>query len=90
MASHHSGLVVRGLPAFNADLLQVHLTRYADDRSRRRKGLTVHQQVAGAEADDGVIAPALAAVQAGCVNSAMATLVAADAGLRTGLAPPTS
>lgn len=83
--SHHSALVVRGLPAFNADLLQVHLTRCADDLSRRRKGLTVHQQVAGAEPEDGVIAPAPAVVQAGWVNGPMASLVAADAALHTGL-----
>ena len=54
-ASHHSALVLHGLPAYSADLRQVHLTRTADTWSRRRPGLTLHQMVPGAATTDGVI-----------------------------------
>lgn len=85
VASHHSALVLHGLPTFAADLGQVHLTRVGDPWSRKRRGLTVHRQVVGATAVDGVIAPALAVVQAGCINGPMASLVAADAAIHCGL-----
>jgi hypothetical protein len=85
VASHHSALVERALPAYAADLRQVHLTRTADSWSRRRRGLTVHGQISGATVTDGVIAPAIAVAQAGCVNGPMAGLIAADAALRIGL-----
>ena len=83
-ASHHSALVLHGLPAYSADLHQVHLTRTADTWSRRRPGLTLHQMVPGAATTDGVIDLAVAVVQAGCVNGSMAALVAADAALHRG------
>ncbi len=85
IASHHSALVAHGLPTFAADLGQVHLTRAGDPWSRRRGGLTVHRQVVGATAADRVIAPAVAVVQAGCVNGPMASLIAADAAIHCGL-----
>jgi hypothetical protein len=85
VGSHHSALVLRGVPAFCADLRQVHLTRTADTWSRRRAGLTLHQMVPGAGATEGVIDLAVAVVQAGCVNGSMAALVAADAALHRGL-----
>jgi hypothetical protein len=85
VASHHSALVLQGLPTYHADLRQVHLTRTADAWSRRRQGLTLHQMVPGAAAADGVIDLAVAVVQAGCVNGSMAALVAADAALHRGL-----
>jgi hypothetical protein len=85
VASHHSALVLSGVPAFSADLRQVHLTRVADTWSRRRRGLTLHQMVPGAVATDGVIDLAVAVVQAGCLNGSMAALVAADAALHRGL-----
>jgi hypothetical protein len=47
VASHHSALVLHALPAFAADLGQVHLTRVGDPWSRKRRGLTVHRQVVG-------------------------------------------
>ena len=84
VASHHSALVLAGLPAYSADLRQVHLTRTADNWSRRRQGLTLHQMVPGAAVVDGVIDLAVAVVQAGCVNGSMAALIAADAALHRG------
>jgi very-short-patch-repair endonuclease len=81
MASHHSALVLNGLPAYAADLRQVHLTRSKDTWSRRRPGLTVHQRVPGAWAVDGVIDTGTAIVQTGTTNGPMAALIAADAAL---------
>jgi hypothetical protein len=49
VASPDSGLVLRGLPTFAADFRQVHVTRVASRQSRRRRGLTVHRSVIGAE-----------------------------------------
>ena len=88
VASHHSALVLHGVPAFAADLRQVHLTRTADSWSRRRAGLTLHEMVPGAVATDGVMDLAVAVVQAGCVNGSMAALVAADAALHRGRLGP--
>jgi hypothetical protein len=85
VASHHSALVVRRLPTYAADLRQVHLTRTADRWSRRRPGLTQHEMVTGARAEDGIIDVALAIAQTGCVNGSMSALVAADAALHRGL-----
>jgi Transcriptional regulator, AbiEi antitoxin len=81
VASHHSGLVLHGLPTFAADLRQVHVTRVASRQSRRRRGLTVHQSVIGAEMADGVIGVADACMGVGCINGSMAALIAADAAL---------
>jgi hypothetical protein len=88
VASHHSALVLRGLPIFVADLRQVHLTRVEDDHSRSRRGLTVHERVVGATSADGVIEPAVAVVQTGMVNGPMAALVAADAALHRKVVRP--
>lgn len=85
VASHHSALVLHGLPTFAADLHQVHLTRTEDDHSRRRPGLTVHQRLVGAERDDVRMAPAVAVVQAGLSGTGVTALVAADAALHRGL-----
>lgn len=86
VASHHSGLVLRSLPVYRSDLSRVHLTRTHDTLSRRRPGLTLHEQVIGAGSRDGLIDPAVACIQAGITNGAMAGLVAADALLHRGLA----
>jgi hypothetical protein len=80
-ASHHSALVLHDLPAFAADLRQVHLTRLDDTDSRRRRGLTVHQCVPGSSTSEGVIDVATAVVQSGIQNGPMAALVAGDAAL---------
>lgn len=85
VASHHSALVLTGLPVFAADLRQVHLTRSADNQSRRRRGLTVHQHVAGSAHRDLVMEVGVAIVQTGVTNGSMAALVAADAAAHRGL-----
>ena len=81
VASHHSALVLHSLPVFSADLRQVHLSRTQDDHSRSRHGLTIHESVPGAGMSGPVIEPAVAIVQTGIVNGAMAALIAADAAL---------
>lgn len=81
VASHHSALVLHSLPIFAADLRQVHLSRVEDDHSRARRGLTVHESVPGASVSRSVIEPAVAVVQTGIVNGAIAALVAADTAL---------
>ena len=81
VASHHSALVLGSLPIFAADLRQVHVTRVADDHSRKRDRLSVHEQVVGAGSERGIIETAVAVVQTGAVNGPMAALVAADAAL---------
>jgi hypothetical protein len=63
LASHHSALVLASLPIFAADLRQVHVTRARDELSRKRRGLSVHEQVSGARSEAGVIEPAVAIVQ---------------------------
>jgi len=85
VASHHSALVLHGLPIFAADLRQVHVTRVDDDHSRSRRGLTVHEAVLGATTTGAVIEPSVAVVQTGMVNGPMASLIAADAALHRGL-----
>ena len=84
-ASHHSALVLHDLPAFAADLRQVHLTRVDDTLSRRRSGLTVHGRVLGASMHEGLIDVATAVVQTGLENGPMAALIAADAALHRAL-----
>ncbi len=81
VASHHSALVLASLPIFRADLRRVHVTRTGDELSRKRDRLTVHEQVVGASCEGGAIDTAVAIVQTGVVNGAMAGLVAADAAL---------
>lgn len=85
VASHHSALVLHGLPTYATDLRQVHLMRTHDDHSRRRPGLTLHGCVDGARHDETSIDPALAVVQAGLLGSAVSSLVAADAALHRGI-----
>ncbi len=86
VASHHSALVLLGLPIFDADLDRVHVSRTRDRLSRQRSGLTVHEQVPGSTAGDGVIEVSVAVVQTGVVNGPMAALIAADAALHRQLA----
>ncbi|GAA1876708.1 hypothetical protein [Lapillicoccus jejuensis] len=85
VASHHSALVMHGLPTYAADLRQVHLMRTQDDHSRRRPGLTLHRCVDGAGHDATSVEPAVAVVQAGLLGSAVSSLVAADAAVHRGL-----
>src|SRR5690349_18653536 len=44
-ASHHTALVLHGLPTYAADLRQVHVTRLGHGQFRRRPGLTVHERL---------------------------------------------
>jgi hypothetical protein len=85
VASHHSALVLHGLPIFAADPRQVHVTRVDDNHSRSRGGLTVHEAVLGARAIGAVVEPSVAVVQTGMVNGPMASLIAADAALHRGV-----
>lgn len=75
VASHHSALVLHGLPVFGADLRRIHLTRTKDTWSRRRGLLNIHQMVGGATYDGGVMEPAVAIVQSGVENGPLAALV---------------
>ena len=81
VASHHSALVLRGVPAFSADLRQVHLTRTRGHLVPTPPRPDASSDGSGCRRDDGVIDLAVAVAQAGCVNGAMAALVAADAAL---------
>ncbi len=77
--SHHSLLILRGLPTLKADLACVHLTRLADTASRHRTGAVIHPQV------DGPVTLAQAIVQTGQLNGPLDALVAADAALHRAL-----
>lgn len=88
VASNHSALVLASLPIFAADLRQVHVTRARDDLSRKRRGLSIHEQVGGAKSEAGVIEPAVAIVQTGVINGPLAGLVAADAALHRQIITP--
>jgi hypothetical protein len=48
MASHHSALVLHGLPTYLADLATVHLTRTIEGSSRRGPGVVLHPRLPGA------------------------------------------
>jgi hypothetical protein len=86
-ASHHSELLRLGLPAFGADLREVHLVRTQQDRQqRRRPGVAVHRPVSTEALDRaGRVHPALAIVQHGLTGPAVGALCAADAALRAEL-----
>lgn len=81
VASHHTGLVLRSLPTFAADLRQVHVTRVDSGQFRRRAGLTVHERSNGLQPLDGVIDVGSAILGTGRCNGQMAALIAADAAL---------
>lgn len=79
--SHHTALVLHALPAFAADLRQVHVTRLDGGQFRRRRGLTVHERGSGGPTDDGDLSLAAGIVGTARLNGAMAGLIAADAAL---------
>jgi very-short-patch-repair endonuclease len=81
MASHHSAMVLQGLPTHLADLSTVHLTRTIEGSSRRRPGVVLHPRLPGLPPADRVPV-ATAIVQAGLVGHPLTALVAADAALR--------
>lgn len=99
VASHHSALVLHGIPLWKSDLTVAHLCRTADDHSRHRTSAFLHPACGVAP----VLAPgdyltvpvAHAVVQVGLipVGPGLATfpfesLVAADAALQRGLVIP--
>ncbi len=84
-ASHHSRLLMVGIPVWRADLSRVHLTRVTDRGSRSRDGYRVHPAIAGLQVRDTPLGPgtsiAGAIVQTGILNGPMDALIAADAAL---------
>lgn len=87
-ASHHTALVLHGLPTYAADLRQVHVTRLGHGQFRRRSGLTVHERLPESRTTatilDSVVDIGTAVMDTVRLNGLMAGLVAADAALHTG------
>lgn len=87
-ASHHTALVLHGLPTYAADLRQVHVTRLGHGQFRRRSGLTVHESFpesrATATISGGLVDIGTAVLDTVRLNGLMAGLVAADAALNSG------
>jgi hypothetical protein len=87
-ASHHTALVLHGLPTYAADLRQVHLTRLGPGQFRRRRSLTVHERLPDSRTTatirDSVVDIATAVIDTVRLNGLMAGLVAADAALHIG------
>lgn len=99
--SHHSRLLVSGLPVFAADLATVHLTSLAESRggvSVGRRGVAVHRKVADLHLPEVLstsgevlaraplgVPVAWACVQAGLLGGPEAFVVSSDAALRTGV-----
>jgi very-short-patch-repair endonuclease len=93
VASHHSAVLLHGLPRISPDLRTVHVARAVDRQTRRGHGLAVHPAAGVATAIDRewgrsttlAVPVALAVVQTGMVNGAVDSLVAGDAALRLGM-----
>ncbi|WP_345506841.1 hypothetical protein [Terrabacter aeriphilus] len=94
--SHHSLVVLAGLPVWRADLSAVHVTRVADQVTRRRPHVVSHSAVPGLVPTTpapqpgppavGPLVPlAVAVVQTGLVAGSMDAAICADAALRCGL-----
>lgn len=86
-ATHHSALTVYKLPLLQPDLGVVHVGSLAAGRPRRGKGHVLHvlpRQTAFAQCTPPAVAPAVAVVQVGILQSSRAALVAADQALRRG------
>ena len=94
--SHHSCLVVGGLPTFAADLATVHVTALVTAKggvSVARRGVSVHRRIGNLRVPSSsepaphrprLVPTAWAAVQAGLLAGPEAFLVPADAALRAG------
>lgn len=78
-ASHHSAVLLHGLPTWRADLATVHVCRRTDRQSRRGNGLSVHPSVGNFPG--AVLPPAIAVLQAGMLAGPESALVSADAAL---------
>lgn len=101
VVSHHSALVLLGLPAHGVDLATVHLMLTGSERGPasgsavRRRGLVLHRRLPDPvpprtgdvplPSTAAHVPPALAIVQAGLSGSAVSALVAADAALHRGV-----
>ena len=84
--SHYSALLLKGLPADDADLGRVHLTRIADRQSRKQPAFTLHTALGCLLGERTQLAVAI--VQTGGVTTALSALAAADAALHRGLVTP--
>lgn len=80
VVSHHSCLVLQGLPTYAAGLEVVHLTHRTRLSDKSSRGVHVSRSVGGLPDGDRV-PTAIAIVQAGLVGSPLTALVAADAAL---------
>ena len=84
-ASHHSALMLHGLPVFGADLALVHVMRLADRHTRRTSGVAMHVASPGAVVAevDGypAVDVATALVQHARVHGIVPAVVSADAAL---------
>lgn len=94
--SHHSRVLIAGLPVWRADLSAVHVTRVGDRVTRRRPHVVSHSAVPGLvpitpapEPGPPALGPlvplAVAVVQTGLVAGAMDAAICGDAALRAGL-----
>ena len=88
VASHHSALLIIGLPTYRADLSRVRLPRRAPGPTRTRAGYSVGRAVPASAQLAETVAPALAVVQHGLSSGPLSALVAADAVLHRRLATP--
>lgn len=87
VATHHSALLVYGLPTLTPDLGVVHVGSPTAKRTKRATGYVRHVLPRGTqvgEASTPTVAPAVATVQVGLLEGPMAALVAADRALRRG------
>jgi very-short-patch-repair endonuclease len=96
VASHHSAVLLHGLPTMTRDLETVHVCRVRDRSTRRGTGLAVHPALRLPPEATGVtpvaregervppvaVPVAVAVLQTGMVNGPLDTLVAGDAALR--------
>lgn len=97
VASHHSALVLHGLPVHQADLRRVYLERSDGAHGRTRAGVVVRagrslRDTAGVEGwgrPVPTVSIADACVLSGALHGAMTGLVAADAALHRGLCDKT-
>lgn len=88
VASHHSALLLAGIPAFAADVDTVHLTYREGGANRARPGFVAHvadRSTCNLPSDDLAVPVAHSIVQAGMLAGPLATLVAGDHALRFGL-----
>ncbi|MFC7595718.1 DUF559 domain-containing protein [Terrabacter sp. GCM10028922] len=87
LVSHHSTLVLQGLPTYAADLDLVHLTHRTRRSDKRSGGVHVARALPCLPGGDRV-PTAVAIVQAGLVGSPLTALVAADAALHRAMVTP--